>query len=66
LQPENIKMEANKPAKIFKKDAKFEVKVVDFNDVKVIEKIKEINKKQEDILRRKIVDADKLNVVVQL
>ncbi len=59
-------MENNNSERIFKKNAKFEVKVIDFSDKKTIEKIKEVNKKQEEILRRKIVDADKLNVVVQL
>jgi|GEM_PF-6778796 G3E family GTPase len=51
---------------IFKKDVKIEAKKIDFSDSLIIEKIEAVNKKQEEILNRKFIDVDKLNVVVQL
>jgi hypothetical protein len=47
--------------KIYKKNKKFKVNIINFEDPEVIKKIEEINKKQQECLDRKKVDLEKLN-----
>lgn len=61
----NKPMEIKASENIFKKDVKLEVKKVDFTSGCIVAKIEELNKKQDEILNRKVVNADKLNAIVQ-
>ncbi|NCO53906.1 MAG: hypothetical protein COZ21_10515 [Bacteroidetes bacterium CG_4_10_14_3_um_filter_31_20] len=59
-------MENKTSDKIYKENVKFEVIKIDFSEKTVKSKIEDINKKQEEILNRKVVDVERLNDVVLL
>jgi len=59
-------MENKTSDKIYKENVKFEVIKIDFTEKTVKSKIEDINKKQEEILNRKVVDVERLNDVVLL
>ncbi|MCD4695953.1 MAG: hypothetical protein K8S16_06890 [Bacteroidales bacterium] len=62
----NMAPSNQKTGNIFVKNDDFTVNKIDFREINVIAEIEEINREQEQILDRKNVDEEKLNMVIRL